>query len=227
MLFIAKNEFFKLFKSIKSILIILIFVLASYYTAKFFNGITPLASMSNNESPYYSSLRLLVFIFGYLFISVLSHDCINKEIELQTIRLITSKVSRKDFVLGKFLGITLFWFVCVISSSICIILISKTIEIKIILVMLITCIYFISMVILVSTLVSKSSISNFLGIVLGIGIPLVGLYLMFTENSFLNIFKYLFPYYYVVNMDLSVCVIGIIAAVLLYISYFVLNRKDL
>lgn len=226
MLVVAKNEFFKLFKSIKSILIILIFICTSYFTAKYFTN-NIFESSSNNGSPYYSSLRFCVFILGYIFVSTLSHDCINKEIESQTIRLVISKISRKDFLLGKFIGITFFWCVCILISSLCIILISSVVEIKTIVTMILTCIYFISIVILTSCLIPKSSMTNFIGIVLGFIIPGLGLYCYFTENRFWGIFKYLFPYYYAMNMNATSIVIGIISIGIISISYFLIGRKDL
>lgn len=225
MLVVAKNEFFKLFKSIKSILVILVFICTSYYTAKHFSN--SIFESSSNGSPYYSSLRFCVFILGYIFVSTLSHDCINGEIESQTIRLVISKISRKDFLLGKFIGITLFWCACILISSLCIILISSVIEIKTIITMILTCIYFISIVILNSCIIPKSSMTNFIGIVLGFIIPGVGLYCYFTENALLGIFKYLFPYYYAMNMNVTVIIIGIISAGIISISYFLISRKDL
>lgn len=228
MLTIAKNEFFKLFKSIKSILTVLVFTLTSYYTADYFaNNTLNWVVGAGGVTPYYSSLRLLIFIFGYLFVTILSHDCINKEIELQTIRLITSKVSRLSFILGKFIGIVCFWFICLAISSFSIVLVSSKIELFTILTLFFTCIYYISVTILISSTIKKSSMTNFIGLLIAFAMPIGGLYCTLSQKKFLNMFSYLLPYKYVLQADIKVIFVLIISLIFIFCSYLIINRKDI
>jgi ABC-2 type transport system permease protein len=225
MLIIAKNEFLKLFKSIKSILTVLVFTLTSYYTAGYFSN-NAFNSVAGKGSPYYSSLRLLIFIFGYLFVTILSHDCINREIELQTIRLITSKVSRLSFILGKFFGIACFWLVCLSISTLSIILVCNKFELSTIFMLFLTCIYYISITILISCIIKKSSMTNFIGLLISFAIPIFGLYCSLSQKKSLSIFSYLFPYYYVLQGDVKIVIILIISIICIMASYLIINRKD-
>lgn len=227
MLAVAKNELLKHFKSIKSIIIILIFVLVSYYTSKFFK--TNISSLGfKDANAFYSVIRLMVFLLGYIFASTLSFNCINKEIELKTIRLVINKISKIKFFLGKFIGVALFWFLCLFISFLIISILANTFSLNIFFMILICMFYFIAIVFFLSTVIEKQSISNFMGIIFGFAIPILGLWSSISNsNFFLKVIKYIFPYYYLLNGGFYLIGPIIIGCILIVISILILNRKDL
>ena len=85
MISVAKNEFLNLIKSVKAVIVILVFVLFSFYISNF---LIKSSHLNTGKAAAYSSLRLLVFVLGYLFASILSHNTINREIEQRTGRLL-------------------------------------------------------------------------------------------------------------------------------------------
>src|SRR5699024_1856594 len=118
---ILKREFIDSFKSIRSILIILFITFITYqasnilsYNEEFITGL--LSVGMTIESAFTSIILFIMFIFGFLFVFSISHDVINKEIELKTIRLLVTKVSRLHIMLGKLLGVLAFWIVVITLS---------------------------------------------------------------------------------------------------------------
>jgi ABC-2 type transport system permease protein len=220
MLTVAKNEFFKNLKSIKSILIILLFACLSFFMTRYLKGI-----IKSDLNGLYSTLKFLVFILGYLFVSTISHDVINREIEMQTIRLIVTKISKKRFLIGKLIGIIIFWFICIFISFSIISISAKMFNIMSFL-LIFSCIYYYSCcVIFLSTIINKSTISNFLGIFLGLLLPPLGIYLTTTTN-FLKLLKWLFPYVYIEKSGFYILGPIVIGTVFILISLKILEKKD-
>ncbi|MDX8046824.1 ABC transporter permease subunit [Gracilibacillus sp. S3-1-1] len=109
MLHILKQEFIDAFKSVRSILILFFITFTSYQSATFIDNnpsfINEFMESGGEEgSVYTAAIALIVLVFGFLFVFATSHDLINKEIELKTMRLLVTKVSRLEIMLGKFLG---------------------------------------------------------------------------------------------------------------------------
>ncbi|WP_173224351.1 ABC transporter permease subunit [Paenibacillus alba] len=103
-----------MFKSFKSVAIILLFVVVSMSIAKFVqNNQALLEGFGNQSNPYLSGMRFLINVLGFLFVLTHSHDFLNREIENQTIRFLVTKTSKMAIVIGKYLGIFLFWMTCV------------------------------------------------------------------------------------------------------------------
>lgn len=111
---ITKREFWNLIKSVRALIIILLFSAGSIWVT---NSLSKVSGQLDVEE-YYASLRLLVLIFGFLFATILSHSCFNGEVETKTIRLLLTKVSKTSIVIGKMLGASLFWLVCLTGSFI-------------------------------------------------------------------------------------------------------------
>lgn len=92
---IVIKEFVGLIRGIKSILIVL-----------FITGISILAARSLRNSPLFmdessnpsttalAGLSFILVIFRALFVLTLSHDIVNRDIQLQRIRLLITKTSR-------------------------------------------------------------------------------------------------------------------------------------
>src|SRR5699024_1969966 len=232
MIHILKREFIDAFKSVRSILILLFITFVSYQSAKFFDEnqdmINQFIGESGNEvgSVYTAAIAFIVLIFGFLFVFAISHDLINREIEMKTIRLLVTKTSRLQIVLGKFLGILLFWVVTISISFAIISLITGSWFPKDYFQAIIFLFYIISLVLLISTVIPKTKLTMFLGIFLGIVLPIIGLAAAFSDKWYFIPFKYLLPYKY---FDGSVGMMFIPLAIgigYISLSIFFINRKD-
>jgi len=99
MIHVLKQEFVDSFKSVRSILIILFITFVSYQSAVFLDDHPGLVQMliengGEASSAYTAAIALVVLVFGFLFVFATSHDLVNKEVELKTIRLLVTKVPK-------------------------------------------------------------------------------------------------------------------------------------
>lgn len=227
MIHIIKNEFTNSFKSFKSLAIITFFTLTSFLTSSYLSDNTQLLGDLNNSSAYTASIKFLIFFLGFLFVFSVSHDLINRELDYNTIRLLVSKTSRFNIIIGKMLGSFLFW-VCSISISFLIVSIYAKNWFYLDYITVIAVLFFItSFNVFLSTIITKPSITMFLGILLGILFPILGFWAAFSEKWYLFPFKYLLPYYYVVESDFYLVFPFLIGILLVAASYMVFKRKDL
>lgn len=229
---ILKREFIDSFKSVRSILIIIFITFISYQSATFIDNNPSL----NNEimesggkegSAYTAAIALIMLVFGFLFVFATSHDLVNKEIELKTMRLLVTKVSRLQIMLGKFLGTMLFWIVTVSISFAILSMFAGSWFPKDYFQSLIFLFYIISLVLLISTVITKAKLTMFLGIILGITLPIVGLAATMSDKWYLAPFKYLLPYKYLeasVGLMFIPLAIGIVYFLL---AVFLMQRRDL
>ncbi len=223
---IIQREFINLFKSIKSILIVLFFLWVSYFIPKLFKNI-PYIDKSDLSDTYTVGVWVIYTFLGFLFILLLSHDILNKEIENQTIRLLVTKMPRSSVVIGKFLGVLSFWFV---SISLCFIIIFITTG-EIFLFKLSQLLSFVSypvaLCILLSVVIRKTSLSIFIGLLLGFLVPIMGIWSNIDSRWFLYIFKYLTPYYYLLTNNLLSFVPIVFAFVMIFLSIVIIKKRDL
>ncbi|AIF45288.1 ABC transporter permease [Virgibacillus sp. SK37] len=232
MFHVLKHEFTDSFKSVRSILIILFITYVSYQSATFIDsnpGLIDEIMKSGGEegSAYTAAIALIVLVFGFLFVFATSHDLINKEIELRTMRLLVTKVSRAQIVVGKFLGIMLFWVITVSISFIVLSIMAGSWFPKDYFQSLIFLFYIVSFVVLISTVFTKSKLTMFLGILLGIALPIIGLVAIFSDKWYLAPFKYLLPYKYLEGSIGLMFIPIVIGVIYLLIAVFIMQRKDL
>ncbi len=225
---IGKREFFSLFKSIKSILIIGILLLTSYYSAKFSYVLMSLIELTASEKEQIHTVGLLtlLFLFGQLFVMGLSHDCMNREMHERTIRFLVTRTSRSSILYGKFVGIVLFWFVCVAVSFMIISIFAKQFAVFIFLQIMTLLIYQIALTILLSILIPKPGITMFLGTIIGLAFPIFGLWVSFTSNVWISWVKFITPFYYVERDDYTLVVILLFAGLMLFIANLIFKRRE-
>ncbi|GGB40501.1 ABC transporter permease subunit [Virgibacillus dakarensis] len=161
MIHILKQEFIDSFRSIRSIIIVLFITFVSYQFAKFADNnqalINKILENGGEEgSVYTAAIALIVLVFGFLFAFAISHDSINREVEMRTMRLLVTKTSRLQILLGKFLGTLLFWVVVISVSFSILLIISGSWFLKDYLQSLIFLFYIVSFVLLISTLIPKT-----------------------------------------------------------------------
>ncbi|HLQ96810.1 MAG TPA: ABC transporter permease subunit [Pseudogracilibacillus sp.] len=231
MIHVVKQEFIHSFKSIRSILIILFMTVVSYQSASFIQEndtfIQQAIGMNEDESALYTVvIVLLIGFFGFLFVFATSHDVINKEIEMGTMRLLVTKVSRIEVLTGKLIGTMLFWIVTMSISFAALTMIAGSWFPKDYMQSLVFIFYIVSFVLLISTLIPKSTLSMFLGIIFGITLPIVGLTATIIDRWYLSPFKYVLPYHYLDGpIFLMIIPLGI-SCIYILIAIYLLQRKD-
>jgi ABC-2 type transport system permease protein len=227
---IVEKEFKSLFKSFKSIAVIAFFLLVCFATSKFFSsnlGMLHMLQKNNAQSVYVSSIRALVMFLGFLFVLSLSHDVMNREVENQTIRFLVTKCSRNSIIIGKFFGICLFWFICILFSFIVISLFAKQIFVFDFLQIMCFIAYAISLTILISLLIKKPSHTTFISILLGIAIPVLGLWSVSSTKVISEIVKYILPYYYILKGGYYIIVPFLLSILMLVVALAMFQRRDL
>lgn len=191
------REFKSLFTSIRSILIIVVLFGVTIGTARLVRQFeAPLQELGLGNDAYAMGLMLLLILAAPLFVTSLSHNIVNKEMDTRTIRFLATKTSRSNIILGKFIGSFLFWVVCITVALILIIPFSKSFSIVNLIQSVIFVSYFISLTLFLSTIILKPSLSMFLGIIISITLPVLGLWSMETDNFFIKAIGYITPYFY-------------------------------
>ncbi|MEI7024251.1 ABC transporter permease [Paenibacillus sp. y28] len=229
MLAIAYREFIQLFKSFKSIAVIVLFCGISYWISSLLNKYPILMNESQLSAGYVSGITVLLYLFGFLFVMTLSHDILNKEMETQTIRLIVTKVSRSAVLLGKLVGIALFWLVCLLLSFLIISLFSGQFYLLKLLQLFSFLTYPIGLVLIVSLLVRRTGHSILFSLLGGILFPWIGLWSYYGEPASWKLIKYAMPYYYLLQeqsawlslVPFAMACLMVIAAVTAF------NRRDI
>lgn len=227
---IAKREFMVLFKSIKSIIIVLIFLLVAYSVANFVHeNVELLKGISTKSNPYITGIRFMVICLGFLFVLSLSHDTVNKEIESQTIRFLVTRTSKKSILIGKYLGILLFWIYCIGISFLVVTIQINQLLIYEFLKLLCFITYIVGVDLVISSLIKKSALSMFLSLLIGIFAPVFGVWSIISSNPIINIVKYFTPYPYIVmeNCSFLTFIPFLLSILMLSISIMLFRRKDL
>ena len=219
---ITKREFWNLIKSVRALIIILLFSAGSIWVT---NSLSKVSGQLDVEE-YYASLRLLVLIFGFLFATILSHSCFNGEVETKTIRLLLTKVSKTSIVIGKMLGASLFWLVCLTGSVIFISAVGKVFHPSELFIAFSTMAYFNSIILLVSVVTAKPSRSNFVGLIFALLLPGLGLYATLTATSPLHFLQYFFPYFYLLQGVEFMGVPMIFSTLITWVAVLLVKGRD-
>lgn len=226
---ITMREFKSLFKSTRSIIIILFIFGVTIGSAKLISQFeTQLMDLGLGNNAYVGGLMLLLFVASPLFVTSISHSVVNKEVDSRTIRFLATKTSRNHIILGKFLGCFLFWMLCLVIALLLIIPFSKAIYFSEFLQSIIYVSYFIGLTLFLSTLIRNPSMTMFLGITISIVLPIVGIWGMFTENLFIKFVSYLTPYFYYTHENTAYTnFVLIFTFVFLALSLIVFRRRDI
>jgi ABC-2 type transport system permease protein len=228
MYIIGKREFISLFKGIKSVIIVMMLLVTSYYSAKFSNVLESGMELTAKEAENIHTVGLLTLIvlFGQLFVMGLSHDSLNRETHERTIRFLVTRTSRTSIILGKFLGIWLFWLICLMISFLLISIFSQKIDVFIFSQIMSLLTYQIGLTILLSVLIPKPGFTMFLGIIVGLAFPIIGFWVSFTSNVWVSWMKFINPYYYLIREDYTFLVIVLFAGIMLVIANLIFKRRE-
>lgn len=224
---ICFNEFKGLFKSIKSIIVIAIIFGVTYLMADFMTAAADQLDFNVGNDGYAIGTLLIVFILGFLFIFGLSHDLINREVSMRTIRFLVTKTPRTKILLGKYLGVWLFWFFCIFVSYVLIAFVSKNFLWK----GIVDCMTFLSVALALNLIFSiifpKPAISMFFGIIFALVFPLISFWAIYDDNKYISWFKFITPYYYSTLGSYYILINLVFAAVLLLLAIGLFKRSDL
>ncbi|HGH0792939.1 TPA: ABC transporter permease [Staphylococcus pseudintermedius] len=223
------REFLSSFKSVKSLVTILIFLGVSLGLSKLVsNFYEPIKSLGIDGAPYAIAIVFMTILISPFFIFTLSHNTINEEIKSSTVRFIATKTRRINIVMGKFLGLMLFWCVTLFISSLISIVYSHHFYILELIISLIFISYYLSLSILISTFITNTTLTNFLGIALSLIMTILGVWSVASSNTLLKIYSYITPYHYYFSTDKYLTTIVLIfTSIFLITSIIKFQARDL
>lgn len=224
---ILKKEFKEIFKSFKSIFIVFFLTIITFSSSKFLHSNMSEIIGGDTNSAFSASIVYLVIFFGFLFVFSISHDIVNQEIDLQTVRLLVTKTSRNNIILGKIMGVSLFWIISLAIPFTIISFYSNKLFIMDYLSLLVFIFYAVSLACLISTIINKPNITMFLGIIISIILPVLGVYSSLEDNIMMNIVKYILPFYPVLEQGFLLLIPLAISLLFIFITIILFNRKDL
>ncbi|USG63928.1 ABC transporter permease [Brevibacillus ruminantium] len=223
---ICQHEFFRLFKSVKSLITIAFITGVSYWIS---DALRQAASMFS-EAEFARGPALGVFGFllllGPLFVFSLSHDVVNRELAGRTIRFLVTRISRHQIVMGKFLGVALFWLVCLLLSFGVVLITAHSFDGKAFWQCLSFLLYFVALTLLLSILIPLPRYTMFLGVVLSLGMPFLGLWSVFSEHPTAKWLTYLLPYVFIEKGSAWTGILWLYAGLFLLASLFLFQRRD-
>lgn len=229
MIGICLREFMSLFKSIKSVIIIIIFVGMTALASSLLGKITEDLQLMGINNIYVAGVMMILLLIGPLLAISLSHDALNREFQNRSIRFLVTKISRNQIVIGKFLGIFLFWFLCMLFAWIVSYPITQQFNFFSLIEACIFLSYFIALSLLLSVLVSKPSYSVFIGVLCGIAFPLVGFWSSFElTNLYVKLISFLTPYYYYQKEStIYPYFVVILTLIILFLTMMLFRKRDL
>ncbi|MDM5300010.1 ABC transporter permease subunit [Bacillus pumilus] len=193
---ICINEFKQLLKSTKFILTIaIIFILSTFVSSLPF-----VATYQNHyqqaKDPYSIGNELVISSFGFFLIFLLSHDVLSREIHLKTIRFLVSKTTRLNIVIGKYLGLMLFWLSCIMTTYVLNMVMSHRFPFSDALKILTFISVGISFTLFLSILFPTPQRSMFVGMLFSFLFPIFSLVSVISSEWFIHWFQFMTPYYY-------------------------------
>ncbi|MEC6748075.1 ABC transporter permease [Marinilactibacillus sp. XAAS-LB27] len=214
-------------KSIKTIVVSLVFTGLSFLIANFSPSLT-IAINNNGVSPAIDTLFVLYMFLGFLFSSILFGGIISREIETETIRYISPYLSRKKIYLAKYL-VTLTYFALMIVFSLTILFVSRgaiVIPLASLANILVFFLYTLALVLLISTVSRNERTATLIGIVLSLLFPIIFTYTFFKDYTLLNILNWLLPFRYL-NSGWEILILLLLAILVYILGATLFERKSL
>lgn len=227
MLALWMREFNYLCKGIKSVVLLSLFVGFTYMIASLSDYFPFLTQNTESSSSLSGGLKFLILFFGFIFVSMVSHDTINKEIDTQTIRFLVTKTSRISIVLGKFLGILSFWILVTTLSYIPAVLKAQHIDFFDYLKLIQYLFVMVSVTIFLSSVVVKPFYSLLFGLCFGVVYPAVGMVSMIKEGFIWDQIRYISLFNYIKDTNGGLYFPFMASALLVILSIIVFQRRDL
>lgn len=222
---ITKKEFFQLFKSVKSIIMIVVLLVSSYYFAKYTEQLVPILKLEQTSSWYAGGLLIILLLFGPLFVMSLSHDVLNRELSERTMRFLVTKTSKANILFGKFLGVWIFWFVCFTVCYVITLFYSKSFDGRLFLETVSLLTYLVVITLLLSIVIKSPQYTMFIGVIFGMAFSIFQMVIL-ESTAWYSYLKYLMPLFYMQDEDFKFLIVFLQAAVMYSMTYFIFKRTD-
>ncbi|MEJ8546316.1 ABC transporter permease [Brevibacillus borstelensis] len=223
---ICIHEFTRLFRSVKSLITIAFIAGVSYWISDLVNEAAAFISQQELTKGHALGVFALVMIFGPLFVFGLSHDMINREVSSRTIRFLVTRTSRIRIVLGKYFGVLLFWLSCMLVTFGVVFASVRTFDAKTFVQCITMLAYTVSLCLLLSALIARPSYTMFGGIILGLSLPILGIWTLASSQPAAKWIGYLLPYVYLEKGEAYIGVIWLYALLFLAASVWLFRRRD-
>jgi ABC-2 type transport system permease protein len=192
---IFKRELKSSLLTVKSLIILLFFLLISYWISKYSPVINQISGEKNSViSVIYGAIETLGVFFGFMMFS----GTIAKIVENESIRYIISYTTRIKLIIGKYLAMNVY-FIILLCLMVPIVMFVRGVESFPFLELIQAIIFFMyvtSIILLLSVVTRRERTANFVGIVLGFVIPILGLYSVVSKNWVIRAVSWLLPYRY-------------------------------
>lgn len=211
--------------NIKTLLIVISFNLIAFYISKYSQNILVISGGKESlVSIIYAFIETIGILFGFLIFS----GTVSKLVENESIRYIIPYVSRVQLILTKYLVILTYFIFLLLSVIPVIFLTQKALFFPIgeIAQGILFFNYITTLILLISVLSSKERNSTFLGIFLGIFVPILGGLSLVSKNYVLMLISWLLPYRYS-SINLDSFVLLIISFFILALSIVLFQKKEL
>lgn len=223
---ICQHEFFRLFKSIKSLITVAFIVGISYLVSDFVNQMASFLPQKELAEGHALGIYALILLLGPLFVFSLSHDVMNRELAGRTIRFLVTRTSRTQIILGKFLGVVFFWLTCMIITFGVVLATVHTFDAKTFYLCITLLIYSISLALLLSLVIPRPSYTMFIGIVIALLLPGLGLWSTFSSHAAAPWIAYLTPIKFIEKNGAWTGFIWLYSAAFLLGSMLLFKRRD-
>ncbi|CAJ1004039.1 MULTISPECIES: ABC transporter permease subunit [Brevibacillus] len=220
------QECTRLLRSVKSLITVAVIVGISYWVSDLVNQVADIFSEKELAHGHALGVFVLVMLFGPLFVFGLSHDIMNRELSSRTIRFLLTRTSRASIVLGKWFGVLLFWTCCMLVTFGVLFASVRTFDANTLWQCMTLLVYSTSLALLMSIAVPRPSYTMFAGIVLGLGLPFLGLWTLVSSHATAKWIGYLTPYFYIEKGGAFTGVIWLYALLFLSASVYLFQRRD-
>lgn len=224
---IIKEQLISSFKSIKSIILILILSLISYTVTISANKI-PLMSTNSSQITVSNTIFSLLSILGVFFTLQIFGGNLTKEIDSQSIRYILPYVNRWKIIISKVISYQLYWTIILIIPLLTVSIVKQQLFFPItdLISMLAFFLYINSVALLTSVIAKNEKSSTFIGIVISITVVFIGLWSIISNNIILKIASWLLPFRYI-TFSWEIVILLAISAGIITMSIIIFNKKEL
>lgn len=225
---IIKNDIKANMISIKYLVTLSLLILISVITANKVKHSEELISQANSTSIYVITIEYILMLIGYLILSILSYDVINKYIITRDIRFIVTRISRQKIIIGQMIALNIFLLSVFILPMLLISLYSNQFLWKDYLVIILFCLYSSSVILCISVNIYQPKKSLLLNFLVSVLIPFAGIYGAVHNNFLSNVLKYLIPFSIILEKELGPIISLVFITMFINItSVLIFTRKDL
>lgn len=222
-----KTQIFNELKSIKTVIISLIFFGLSYAVIRYSNNIETI--LDDNLTIINLLYGLFAFLI-FLFSSILFSGIFSREIENQTLRYVTPYLSRRQIYFAKFLTMMTYFILISTISIILVILFGqvRTLPIMDTIAFLLFLTYIQAFILLISILASNERFASLIGLIVSLAAPALFVLSTMLNNNILKALNWLLPYRYIdLEKTWELLAIIIINATLILLGNICFQKKEI